>query len=79
MDNNWTIERTFSTYEEASELKHSLQHSTRGATLQVKIHRYAPKNGQEVFTVKTRTDPGLKDAIREVEQKVSKRNKKKDK
>lgn len=75
MSNLWTLERTFSNYQEASEFKKVLQESSRGATLQVKIKKYAEVNGVERFGVKTRQDPSLQEVIKEVEQKVSKKKK----
>lgn len=73
MSNLWTLERTFGSYEEALSYKTSLQMSDRGATLLVKIKRYSPKDSVERFGVKTRTDPTLSEAIKQVEEKTSKK------
>ena len=67
---NWTLERTFSTYVEAKEFKEVLQQSSRGATIQVKIKRYSTLNGVERYGVKTRTDPSLADAVKQIEEKT---------
>ena len=74
---NWTLERTFASYEEALKYKTAVQMSERGATVHVKIKLYAPVNGVQRYGVKTRTDPTLVEAIKQVEEKTSKRQKKK--
>ena len=74
---NWTLERTFSTYVEAKEFKEVLQQSSRGATIQLKIKRYSTLNGVERYGVKTRTDPSLADAVKQIEEKTSKKKEKK--
>ena len=74
---NWTLERTLSTYVEAKEFKEVLQQSSRGATIQVKIKRYSTLNGVERYGVKTRTDPSLADAVKQIEEKTSKKKEKK--
>lgn len=73
MNTQWTLEKTFSSYEEALKYKTSLQMSERGATTVVKIKCYASINGIERYGVKTRTDPSLVKAIEEVEKKTSKK------
>jgi hypothetical protein len=73
MSNDWKVEKTFSTYEEAAELKNTLQQSSRGATLQLKIKRCEEASKKEIFVLKSRTDPSLLKAIEEVEQKLLKR------
>lgn len=78
MSHPWTLERTFASYEEALKYKTSLQMSDRGATTMVKIKLYSPVNGVERYGVKTRTDPSLTQAIKEVEEKTEKKTKKKD-
>lgn len=67
----WTNEKSFNNYNEAAEFKKMLQDSSRGATLQVKIHRYETLNGDNVYIVKTRTDPILEKAVKEVEEKLA--------
>jgi hypothetical protein len=76
MSNLWTLERTFSNYAEALEFKNTLTQSSRGATLQVKIKRYSSLHGVERYGVKTRSDPSLAEAIKHVEEKVSKKKEK---
>ena len=73
---NWTLERTFASYEEALKYKTSVQTSERGALVHVKIKRYAPVNGVQRYGVKVRNDPSLSEAIKQVEEKTSKRQKK---
>lgn len=72
MSNSWKVENIFTLYESANEFKKHLQSSPRGATLQVKIHRYAATNNinTETFVVKSRTDPSLVLAIQEVEERL---------
>ena len=77
MSQPWTVERVFASYSEATEFKTVVQQSSRGATLQVKIKRYSSLNGVERYGVKTRSDPALSDAIKQVEEKVSKNKEKK--
>jgi hypothetical protein len=72
MSQSWKVERWFSTYQEAAQLKSTLQESTRGAILQFKISRYEPKDGKELFAVKSRTEPSLVAAEKEIEEKLSK-------
>jgi hypothetical protein len=79
MSHSWTLEKTFASYAEAVEFKGVLQHSSRGATLQVKVKRYSTVNGVERYGVKTRNDPSLAEAIKDVEEKVSKKKEKKSK
>lgn len=79
MDKLWKDEDVFTTYELASKLKKRLLTSPEGATLQVKIRRYAPsaKVNTETFVVKSRQDPALAAAVKEVEEKLVKKTKKK--
>lgn len=72
MSNSWKVEDVFSLYENALQFKKDLQRSQRGATLQVKIHRYTAndKVNTETFVVKSRTDPSLVAAIQEVEEQL---------
>lgn len=72
MSNSWKVEDVFALYENALQFKKELQRSPRGATLQVKIHRYAASNkvNTETFVVKSRTDPSLVAAIQEVEEQL---------
>ena len=77
MSQPWTVERVFASYAEASEYKSVVQQSSRGATLQVKIRRFSSLNGVERYGVKTRSDPALAEAIKQVEEKVSKKKEKK--
>ena len=79
MSKQWINEKSFSTYEEAAEFKTVLQESSRGATLQIKIHRYESLNGNDTFIVRTRTDPQLESAVKEIEEKLTKTKKPKDK
>lgn len=72
MSISWKVEDIFTSYENARRFKNELQRSPRGATLQVKIHRYAAseKVNTETFVVKSRTDPSLVAAIQEVEEQL---------
>lgn len=72
MSNSWKIEDTFAFYEAANDFKKSLLKTSRGATLQVKIHRYPPSKAvnTETFVVKSRTNPSLVAVIQEVEEQL---------
>jgi hypothetical protein len=64
----WKNERYFSTFEEADELRKSLKAHDRTSTLQVKVKRCGTAGG--LFVVKSRTDPTLKAALEEIEEKL---------
>jgi len=68
-DQNWTNERYVKTYEEAASLKKSLQLSEKAATMQFKIKRCGEEKNQ--YVVKSRVDPSLVNAVKEVEQQVA--------
>jgi len=72
MSNSWKVENVFISYENAKNFKNELQRSPRGATLQVKIHRYAAtdKVNTQTFVVKSRTDPSLVATIQEIEEQL---------
>lgn len=76
MSHQWTVERTFASYEEALKYKTSIQMSERGALVHVKIKMYASVNGGQRYCVKTRNDPSLTEAIKQVEEKISKKKNK---
>jgi len=76
MSHQWAVERTFASYEEALKYKTSIQMSERGALLHVKIKMYASANGVPRYGVKTRNDPSLTDAIKDVEEKINKKKNK---
>jgi hypothetical protein len=77
MSSNWTNEKSFNNYNEATEFKNTLQQSSRGATLQVKIHKYETLNGTDIYIVKVRTDPSLEEAVKQVEEKLANPKRKK--
>jgi hypothetical protein len=80
MSNLWKIEDIFISYDTASNFKKQLLNSPKGATLEVKIHRYPPNNkvNTETFVVKSRIDPSLVAAVEEIEkQLLNSKNKKK--
>lgn len=54
MNEPWTLERVFASYDEAAGYRESMLLSERGNKMQIKIRRYAPVNGVEKFGVKTR-------------------------
>lgn len=64
----WKNERYFSTFEEADTLRKSLLSGPNGATLQVKVKRCGLEG--TTYVVKSRTNPELKAAIQEVEEKI---------
>ena len=64
----WKNERFFSTFEEADELRKSLKAYDRTSALQVKIKRCGV--GGKTYVVKSRTDPTLKAALQEIEEKL---------
>ena len=68
MSELWKNEKYFSTYEEAHALLEQLVSGPTGATLQVKIKRCGL--GGTEFVVKSRTNPELKAAIQELEEKI---------
>lgn len=68
MSELWKNERYFSTFEEADTLRKSLLSGPSGATLQVKIKRCGLEG--KTYVVKSRTNPELKAAIQEVEEKI---------
>ena len=76
MNEPWNTEKTFLTYDEAAELKNTLQESTRGATLQLKIRRCEDHNGKQYFALRSRTEPSLLQAVKEVEEKLASKSKK---
>lgn len=69
MSELWKNERYFSTFEEADTLRRSLLGDPRGATLQIKVKRCGLDG--KMYVVKTRTQPELKAAIKEVEEKTT--------
>lgn len=68
MSELWKNERYFSTFEEADTLRKSLLSGPNGATLQVKVKRCGLEG--KTYVVKSRTNPELKAAIQEVEEKI---------
>jgi len=64
----WKNERYFSTFEEAEALRNSLKAYDKTSALQVKIKRCGV--GGNLFVVKSRTDPALKAALEEIEEKL---------
>jgi hypothetical protein len=68
MSEFWKNERFFSTFEEADTLRKSLLSGPNGATLQVKVKRCGLEG--TIYVVKSRTNPELKAAIQEVEEKI---------
>jgi hypothetical protein len=68
MSELWKNERYFGSFEEAEALRKSLLSGSTGATLQVKIKRCG-LDGQ-TYVVKSRTNPELKAAIEEVEERL---------
>ena len=64
----WKNERFFSSFEEADLLRKSLKAHDRTSALQVKIKRCG--EGGNLFVVKSRTDPTLKAALEEIEEKL---------
>jgi hypothetical protein len=77
MSELWKNERYFSTFEEADMLRKSLLSGVQGATLQVKIKRCGLNGAQ--YVVKSRTNPELKAAIQEMEEKIAVTKQKKEK
>ena len=77
MSELWKNERYFSTFEEADTLRKSLLSGTQGATLQVKVKRCG--GVESMFVVKSRTDPSLKAALEEIEEKMLRSKSKKQK
>ena len=77
MSELWKNERYFSTFEEADTLRKSLLSGTQGATLQVKVKRCGLDGAQ--YVVKSRTNPELKAALQEVEEKLLVSKEKKEK
>jgi hypothetical protein len=68
MSELWKNERYFSTFEEADALRKSLLSGANGATLQVKVKRCGSLGS--MYVVKSRTNPELKAALQEVEEKL---------
>lgn len=64
----WKNERYFSTFEEADKLRNELKAHDRTSTLQVKVKRCGV--GGTIYVVKSRTDPTLKAALQEIEEKL---------
>ncbi len=64
----WKNERYFSTFEEADTLRKSLKTYDRSGSLQVKVKRCG--EGGSLYVVKSRTDPSLKAALEEIEEKL---------
>ena len=77
MSELWKNERYFSTFTEADALRKSLLSGSNGATLQVKIKRCGLEG--KMYVVKSRTNPELKAAIEEVEEKILVTKQKKEK
>ena len=77
MSEVWKNERYFSTFEEADSLRKSLLSGPQGATLQVKVKRCGIEKSQ--YVVKSRTNPELKAALQEVEEKMLVNKQKKEK
>ncbi len=64
----WTTIRYLSSFEEADAMRKSLKSQDKTGTLQVKVKRCG---GEEpMFVVKSRTDPTLKAALEEIEEKI---------
>ena len=72
----WTNIRYLSSFEEADTLRKSLKSQDKTGTLQVKVKRCG--GDEPLYVVKSRTDPTLKAALEEIEEKilVVKKNKK---
>jgi hypothetical protein len=67
-EKKWKNEKIFFSFEEAEQHKTALQLSPEGATMEYKIKQ---KDG--IFTVKSRVHPELIDAVREIDEKLSKK------
>jgi hypothetical protein len=67
-EKKWKNESTFTSFEQAEEYKNFLQNSPEGATMEYKI-----KYSDGTFTVKSRIHPDLIDAIKEIDEKLSKK------
>ena len=73
----WKNERYFASFEEADTFRKSVKGQDKTGTLQVKVKRCG---GVETkFVVKTRTDPSLKAALEEIEEKMLRTKTKKQK
>ncbi len=64
----WKNERYFSTFQEADNFRKDLKSHDRSGTLQVKVKRSGVSGIN--FVVKSRTDPSLKAALEEIEEKL---------
>jgi hypothetical protein len=64
----WKNERYFGSFEEADAFRKSIKAQDRTGTLQVKVKRCGGVTA--MFVVKSRTDPSLKAALEEIEEKM---------
>lgn len=71
----WHNARVFSSFSEADVLRKSLLSDN---TKQVKVKKQTNSQGEEVFVVKTRTDPALQKEEESSKKKENKKSKNKD-
>jgi hypothetical protein len=64
----WKNERYFSTFEEADSMRKSLKAYDKTGALQIKVKRCG--GNEPLYVVKSRTDPTLKAALQEIEEKL---------
>ena len=64
----WKNERYFGSFEEADTFRKSIKAQDKTGTLQVKVKLCGGKDTK--FVVKSRTDPTLKAALEEIEEKM---------
>ena len=73
----WKNERYFGSFDEADTFRKSIKAQDKTGTVQVKVKRCG--NEQSMFVVKSRTDPSLKAALEEIEEKMLRSKSKKQK
>ena len=73
----WKNERYFASFDEADTFRKSIKAQDKTGTLQVKVKRCGVE--QSMFVVKSRTDPSLKAALEEIEEKMLRSKSKKQK
>jgi hypothetical protein len=64
----WTNVRYLASFEEADTFRKSLKTQDKSGTLQVKVKRCG--GDKPLYVVKSRTDPSLKAALEEIEEKM---------
>jgi len=67
-EKKWKDEKIFSCFEEAEQYKNTLQNSPEGATMEYKI-----KHKDGVFIIRSRIHPELIEAVKEIDEKLSKK------